>query len=536
MNLGIAARLRAENPVLSKDLRTRMRGSKAFLVQGFYAGLLALMMGLYYLSWWIRYQTGASPLLISSDLGRGLYLLIFETQAALVALITPALTAGTITLEREQRTYELLACTRLAPRTILAGKLLSGWLFVVMLVTCSLPLAAVCLMFGGVSFTELVWSYVMLCLFALLFGSIGVLFSAVLARSMQAVLLTYGSVGSYLIATFAADPARAGVLWTLNPFAFVYDSMEKVHLFSVTLPGWVPGLIILPLASLLLLDWGIGRLPHFVADRALAVRVLLALLMVAIVSAAVGGAVAMSTGAAGRRWFGGFPGYQVPPVLIAGATIVLLMSLFFATGEGPSSRPRSLLVWLASGLDPRRMFSSELRGGWAYLLLLAALFSLIVLLAPGVGHAGPPRAALATFIVLGSVLLCFSALGALGAALNSRTLGLILILVVLALTQFAPGIIWTNYVGQVPAPSLATGADHALYLAPYVSLSVIYQPGAIKSLPPPMASTAIWKVTAVIYLVLAALAFALAEAAYQVRRRRELLVEAEVRRTAPTGG
>jgi hypothetical protein len=522
MTTGLLGRLQFENPILGKDLRTRMRGAKAFIVQGGYVGMLAVMMGLFYLTWRLGHRAGASPMTVSSDLGRGLYMLLFQTQAALVALITPALTAGTMTLEHEQRTYELLACTRLAPRTIVTGKLLSGWLFVVMLLTCSLPMAALCLMFGGVSGGEIFWSFVMLCLFGLLFGSIGVFWSSLFTRTIAAVLLSYGTIMFYLIATgiFAAEPIALG---TLSPFRLIYGSTESLDLVVATVPAWLPGLVLLPLASLFFVIWAISKAPHFAVERAPHLRGLLAVLLTAV--------TLLGMFSSGPLVGGPGASFLLVPVIGGGAAL-LLASAFFATGDGPSSRPRSLVLWMLTGLDPRRIFSSQLRGGWAWLLLLAAVFCGALLLGVSLlkGTAAGASVNLTgagvarIFAVLGAALLSYSALGALGAALNSRRVGIALVVIMFVVTHLVPGIIWIDAAAWGPGES--GPAVYGLYFAPYAALSLIGYPDTAKALPDlvkPPAAPPLWAATAVLYLMLAAAGFAFVEIVYQMQRRRAAL-------------
>lgn len=548
MTVWLLDRLRFHNPVLAKDLRTRMRGTKAFVVQGCYAAVLVLMIGISYFAWWQSHRSGtASPLAISSEVGRLFYLLVFITQAALISMITPALTAGTIALEREQRTYDLLACTRLRPRTILFGKLMSGWLFVAMLLTCSLPMAALCLMFGGVSTGEIVASYLVLCLFALAFGSVGVLCSAHFSRTVTATMVTYAVIFGYLIASIAFDPMVQGPARLLNPFAFVALSGDPIRLFSRPYPAWLPAAALLPLTSLLLVNWAMTRLPHFVVNRALAIRGLLALLLVAL--------LLLGLGTPGTPFYPS----QLFTVVIPLAIGVMLSSAFLTTGVASDPRPKSLLLWMASGLDPRRIFSNQLRGGWIYMLLLSGLFAASLWVAGllGVppaaplpwrgGYAAAPAAtsavtvggtaALRVFLLLGSVVLCYSALGAVGAAWRSRAVGVALVLSLFVLTQIVPGILWlrdTLIAGSGGTESLS------LYLAPYVGMLSIIDPGLLKNavaktLRPPIAPP-FWQVTAVIYLLLSALFFALAEVIHRLNVREAPALRAELRPATLSGG
>lgn len=573
-------RLRLQNPVLSKDVLTRMRGAKAFIVQGAYVLIIAVMMGIAYLDWWSRHRFGASPVNVSSELGRLLYMLVFETQAALVCLITPALTAGAITIEHEQRTYELLACSRLAPRTIIMGKLLSGWLFIVMLLTCSLPMAALCFLFGGVSAGEIIWSYLALCVFAFFYGSIGVFFSSLVRRSTLAVVLTFASVfvcvmASLLVQILLNLGSPWGNIGVFNPFIFINSSAETLKLFSLTIPGWLPVITVLPLCSLLLLNWAISRLPNFVVNRALVMRILLALLIPALAQLGLG-----DNTASGHHSHGG---NTVLAIGIIGAIALFALTALFATGSAAEAKPRALLAWLLSGLDPRKIFSNKFCGGWAYLILLAALFSLCFIAAlPSASttaattqmqrvvamrsHVTPPPApilyafgvkqALALFLIIAAPLLFYSSLGALGAAFKSRAMGIVLIVVLIFLTHIVPGIFWIQYGSYNYSSNLQKESSsplaYPLYLAPYIGIAAICEPSVENSLPwnmrtgaatppttfsgPTSRSTAtanppapiipkpnappIWEVTAVIYLVLALFTLGISELIYQARRER----------------
>jgi ABC-type transport system involved in multi-copper enzyme maturation permease subunit len=569
-------RLRLQNPVLSKDVLTRMRGAKAFIVQGIYVGIIAIMMGVAYLDWWSRHRFGASPVNISSDLGRMLYQLVFQTQAALVCLITPALTAGAITIEHEQQTYELLACSRLAPRTIIMGKLLSGWLFIVMLLTCSLPMAALCFLFGGVSAGEIFWSYIVLCVFAFFYGSIGVFFSSLVRRSTLAVVLTFASVfvcamASLLVQLLLSMSSPWGNIGVFNPFIFINSSAETLKIFSLTIPGWLPVIAVLPLCSLLLLNWAISRLPNFVVNRALVMRMLLALLLPAFTLLGLGDNTASGHYSRG--------GNTVLAIGIIGAIALFGLTALFATGSAAEAKPRALLAWLLSGLDPRKIFSNKFCGGWAYLILLAALFSLCFI--PASFSAGtaaataqlqqaaamrshlptPPapalyafgvKQALPLFLLIAAVLMYYSSLGALGAAFKSRAMGIVLIVVLIFLTHLVPGIFWIQYGNHnyLNGPDESSPVAYPLYLAPYIGIAAICEPSVENSLPwnmrtgaatpPPVFSgptgrstvmanppapiipkpnaPPIWQVTAVIYLVLALFTLGISELIYQARR------------------
>ena len=63
---------------------------------------------------------------VSSGAAQKLFDLFFLGQFFLVAMVAPAFAAGTITGEKERKTYEMLLASPLEPMTILVGKLLSS--------------------------------------------------------------------------------------------------------------------------------------------------------------------------------------------------------------------------------------------------------------------------------------------------------------------------------------------------------------------------------------------------------------------------
>ncbi|HYP40336.1 MAG TPA: ABC transporter permease, partial [Chloroflexia bacterium] len=94
------------NPVIVKELRGRMRGWRAAVVLVVYLGVLSLTTWLVYLATegLATGYSGSQP----SQIGKILFGALVSFQTVLVSLLTPAFTAGSITSEREQKTYDLL--------------------------------------------------------------------------------------------------------------------------------------------------------------------------------------------------------------------------------------------------------------------------------------------------------------------------------------------------------------------------------------------------------------------------------------------
>src|SRR5438105_3658601 len=132
-----------DNPVLVKELRVRMRGARAYWILTGYLLFLSFILFIRYTFWWNEAQARGG-MSAGSKIGQEFFTTIAMVQAFLVAFITPAVTSGAITIEREQRTMEMLEMTRLARGSIVAGKLVSAVSFIALLLISSLPLTSIC--------------------------------------------------------------------------------------------------------------------------------------------------------------------------------------------------------------------------------------------------------------------------------------------------------------------------------------------------------------------------------------------------------
>jgi ABC-type transport system involved in multi-copper enzyme maturation permease subunit len=145
------------NPILEKEIRTRLRGARAFqllfayvLVQVLIMGGLIVMRGL---------TSSDMPL---GQVGQLFWAITFWMQLGLVTLITPGLTSGLLVAEREQQTLDTILLTGLKPADIVVGKLCSIALFIIWLLVGSLPVTAIVFLTGGVAPSEILLAYVLL--------------------------------------------------------------------------------------------------------------------------------------------------------------------------------------------------------------------------------------------------------------------------------------------------------------------------------------------------------------------------------------
>jgi ABC-2 type transport system permease protein len=183
------------NPVTVKELRSRMRGFRAFAVLMVYLGLVS---GLALLIYALR---GASTANVAegSTIGKTLFSGIFIGEMLLACLIGPAFTSGAISGERERQTWDLLSMTLLKPRQIVMGKLGSAVAFLLLLLVASVPLQSLAFLMGGVTLAEIILGSVLLIVSTITFSALGLFFSSGATWTLAATLVTYAITLALLI-------------------------------------------------------------------------------------------------------------------------------------------------------------------------------------------------------------------------------------------------------------------------------------------------------------------------------------------------
>jgi ABC-2 type transport system permease protein len=185
------------NPIIIKELRSRMRGPRAFVIL---TGFLLMLAAVSYL----LYQIVAQAALISggplsATVGQSMFAGLAFFELFLVAFITPALTAGTISGEHEALTYDMLMATPLRPASILWGKMIAAMSYVFLLIFAAIPLSSLVLIFGGVTVYDLLRALLVLVVCTITFGIIGLFFSVLLHRTGRATVLSYMTLLAFVL-------------------------------------------------------------------------------------------------------------------------------------------------------------------------------------------------------------------------------------------------------------------------------------------------------------------------------------------------
>lgn len=178
------------NPVVVKEIRTRMRGSRAFWLVSLHLLLVTLIIGLVY-AILLTTLAGGGNIEARRYLGKGIFGLLVALELATISFTAPALTASMISSERERQTFDLLRVTHLAPTALVSGKFLSGLSFVFLLLVTSIPLQGPAFMIGGIAPVEIAVSILVLLSTAIAFCALGIFFSSYFRRTLAATVSTY---------------------------------------------------------------------------------------------------------------------------------------------------------------------------------------------------------------------------------------------------------------------------------------------------------------------------------------------------------
>ena len=222
------------NPIMVKELRSRMRGARAFIIL---TGVLLLLAGVSYMFYRIMLEiTRYSNQPVGPQIGYTLLVVLAVVEMLIVCFITPATTSGAISGEKEKLTYEMLLTTPLRPSSILWGKLLSALAYVFLLLLASIPMASLVFVYGGVTLADMVKALVILVATAITLGVIGITLSAWLKRTVPATVVSYLLVLLLLIGPFLIW-ILAGVLRNRMPPSWILIPNPVSALFSVFAPA-----------------------------------------------------------------------------------------------------------------------------------------------------------------------------------------------------------------------------------------------------------------------------------------------------------
>lgn len=223
-----------QNPVTMKELRSRMRGRRAFVVLTVYLLAMSIFVTLIYASFAASAGGPYGP--NARDAGKAVFSGVLAVQVFLVIFVGPSFTVGAISGEKERQTFDLLRTTLLSGKSLVTGKLISALSYVFLLLIASIPLQSVAFLLGGISGLELVLSQVIIFVATVAFALWGLYCSSIMRSTQAASVMTFA--GSLFLVL--------GI-----PFLVLLFSMFSSPILAGMTMSWVGEVILLYVALLL---------------------------------------------------------------------------------------------------------------------------------------------------------------------------------------------------------------------------------------------------------------------------------------------
>ena len=262
-----------DNPTSRRDYRAQLRGSRSIVLWSVY---LIALIGIGMLTYAESVSQGRVSIVQAQESLQEFYALVMGLLAGMVVLVAPALAATAIVIEKERRSLDLVFSAPVKPKTLLVGKMISSYRYTWMLLVLSLPVTAVCVVLGGATWGEVLSSYALLSLHALVYSAIALTISALANKPVSALVWTYIAIGVYSafaggiagassIRTFISGSGsmEAPFTVTLTPFTVMYVASTHTTLFGVAVPNWILfGVYALFISRLLLLGAASALSPY----------------------------------------------------------------------------------------------------------------------------------------------------------------------------------------------------------------------------------------------------------------------------------
>lgn len=209
-----------QNPVYKRETRVNSRSLRLPLILTVFNGILCAvaLMNMYS----VVSQVKATDTIQYSSFME-MYEFVATIEFILLTFIVPAVTASSISGERERQTLELMLTTQMTPAQIVNGKLMSALSTLLLLIISSFPAIMMVFVFGGITPIDVVALLLCYTAVALFAGSLGICFSSAFKRSTLSTVLTYGVLVSIVGGTYFVNRFVLGLsAGRINSYAITY--------------------------------------------------------------------------------------------------------------------------------------------------------------------------------------------------------------------------------------------------------------------------------------------------------------------------
>ena len=205
-----------QNPVYSREMKVSSRSIRLPLIIVLFNGILSMVT---LLNMYSAVAQVESTAVIQYSSFMDMY------EFILLMFIVPAVTAASISGERERQTLELMLTTQMTASQVVIGKLMSALSTLLLLIVSSFPAVAMVFVYGGITWQDilsLLMCYITVAFFA---GSLGICFSALFKRSTISTVVTYGVLiavvaGTYFINKFSLSLSSMNINNSVAAYGF----------------------------------------------------------------------------------------------------------------------------------------------------------------------------------------------------------------------------------------------------------------------------------------------------------------------------
>jgi ABC-type transport system involved in multi-copper enzyme maturation permease subunit len=245
---------RVFGPVFTLDATRAGRRWSTFALRWFYLLCLVFVLGIFFYAWRKDLNDGRTvdPNVLTR-FAENFFWVYSVTQFLLVAAVTPGVTAGAITDEKERKTLHFLLATDLSGREIVFGKLAARVGALMTLVLAGLPVIAIMQFFGGIEPRLLLVAVGMTTVSVVSLAALGVAASVLLPRTRDAIMLAYGvpvvyvwlSLWAWSDLHLVTEPALAEAVRLFacgNPFVAAREMARTLNVDTFPAPAvWYVG-------------------------------------------------------------------------------------------------------------------------------------------------------------------------------------------------------------------------------------------------------------------------------------------------------
>ncbi len=259
-------------PVFTREAIVAPRRVRHFLTRGVYATALLLLI---FTAWLVL--TGTQRIVNVGDMARFgavLFQVLAPLQLALMLFLAAIQSASNVSVEKDRETLILLLMSRLSNSELVLGKLFASLLGLGVMLLTSLPIFMLIVLFGGTSFAQVGWTFLVTAAAVLAAGSLGCTIAFWREKTFQALalvaLLLVFWIGLFegvaIVPTKIAGYTGAQLATAASPFRAILAASHPT--VTETWPSEVvPFLIVAMVVSVLLCGTAILRVRRWNPNR-----------------------------------------------------------------------------------------------------------------------------------------------------------------------------------------------------------------------------------------------------------------------------